>query len=104
MTGGDWFPIGLGVLIALWILKCIYMRYYGATGQHHDYWIEWGGHIPHGTVWFNSKTGEWMTQPRQDWAKPRRFSARSNPLDHDYRWETREVPSKTVKVPFEVEY
>ncbi len=101
MTGSEWFWTVAGALFALWVFKCIYMRYYGATGKHHTYWIDFDC-TPHGTVWF--RQGDWWTQPRLNRACPREFDRRSNPLDHELEFETFTVPVQTGKRVHEVEY
>jgi len=88
-----------GGLIAIWMLYCVW-KAYDNQGRHNQDWDGWL--IPHGSVWMQD--GVWFTQPRRDFPKPRRFAERSNPLDHEYRYERREVPPRFVEVPFEVEY
>lgn len=100
MDGVTWFWTVVGALFVCWVLKCVYMRYYGATGRHHTYWF--GEMLPRGAVWFQH--GVWWTQPRFDWPKPRRFDERSNPLDVPTTFELIDIPQMTRRVEREVEY
>lgn len=102
MDGATIFWTAVGILFVCWVLKCIYMRHYGATGRHHTYWFS--EIYPRGAVWFNRHKGVWMTQPRFDWAVPRRFDERSNPLDIEPAVEIVTVPLQQRRIEREVEY
>lgn len=90
----------VGILFIIWVMKCVYMRHYGATGRHHTYWFD--EVYPNGAVWF--QCDEWWTMPRFSRAVPRQFENRSNPLDVPVTYETVEVPPRVRRIEREVEY
>ena len=91
-----------GVIIALWIAWRVWLRW-DYQGRHNWYWDS-DMFAPAGTVYYHRASQTWYTAPRRALPCPRQFDRRSNPLDHEYEYERREVPPKFVNVPHEVEY
>lgn len=93
---GWWYVL---IIVVAWtVARMFYNR---GDGQHrvpdHEF-----GLWPTGTVWYAHD--KWWTMPRRDFAQPRWFDRRSNPLDFEYEYETVQVPPKFQKIPHEVEY